>query len=236
LLLFGDTPAGLSALEAAVLAAGGRIGAALPIAQASARLDQQASVDAVVVALVSDHGDMLDRLLDRLDAAAKAGRHASVITIAPDLIGVVTARIDHQDVTLLCEPDEIERTAAIGMALARRRYRLHDMSSDGGTVRLKQLSEEVSRIARTLAALSGEQPRAEIRTVPLADRRQNYTAAPAPTGEVAMIRAMIRGRRLRDQFFDESLFADPAWDMMLDLMAARIEQRQVAVQGNRIRK
>lgn len=44
-----------------------------------------------------------------------------------------------------------------------------------------------------------------------------------------MIRAMIRGRRLRDQFFEATLFADPAWDMMLDLMAARLEQRQVAV-------
>ena len=230
LLLFGDSPAGLSVSEAAARAAGGRIGASLPIAQSLARLDEQASVDAVVVDLVSDHGEMLDRLLDRLDAAAKAGRHASVVSIAPDLIDVVTARIDHQDVTLLCEPDEIERTAAIGMALAQRRYRLHDMGSDGGTVRLQQLSEEVSRIARTLAALSsGEQPRAEIRTVPLADRRQNYSAGPAPTGEVAMIRAMIRGRRLRDQFFDGALFADPAWDMMLDLMAARIEQRQVAV-------
>lgn len=40
---------------------------------------------------------------------------------------------------------------------------------------------------------------------------------------------MIRMRRLRDRFFDASLFADPAWDMLLDLMAARLEGVQVAV-------
>jgi DNA-binding MarR family transcriptional regulator len=39
----------------------------------------------------------------------------------------------------------------------------------------------------------------------------------------------LRVRRMRDQFFDASLFADPAWDMLLDLMAARLERAQVAV-------
>jgi DNA-binding MarR family transcriptional regulator len=40
---------------------------------------------------------------------------------------------------------------------------------------------------------------------------------------------MIRARRLRDQFFRSELFADPAWDMLLDLFAARLEKRKVAV-------
>jgi DNA-binding MarR family transcriptional regulator len=40
---------------------------------------------------------------------------------------------------------------------------------------------------------------------------------------------MIRARRLRDQYFRGDLFADPAWDMLLDLMAARIEKKRVAV-------
>src|SRR4051794_23213626 len=50
-------------------------------------------------------------------------------------------------------------------------------------------------------------------------------------GEVdaATIRREIRGRRLRDHYFRGELFADPAWDMMLDLMAARLENRKVAV-------
>lgn len=46
---------------------------------------------------------------------------------------------------------------------------------------------------------------------------------------IPAIRAMIRARRLRDQFFSGEMFADPAWDMLLDLLLARLEQRTVAV-------
>ena len=47
--------------------------------------------------------------------------------------------------------------------------------------------------------------------------------------EAGRIRAIIRARRLRDRYFGGGLFADPAWDMLLDLMAARLERRRVAV-------
>ena len=43
------------------------------------------------------------------------------------------------------------------------------------------------------------------------------------------VRAILRLRRLRSRFFDPELFADPAWDMLLDLMAARLEDEEVAV-------
>src|SRR3546814_17984132 len=34
-------------------------------------------------------------------------------------------------------------------------------------------------------------------------------------------RELLRFRRLRDRYFAGDLFADPAWDMLLDLYAAR---------------
>ena len=34
---------------------------------------------------------------------------------------------------------------------------------------------------------------------------------------------------MRENYFPASLFADPAWDMLLDLMAARLEGTPVAV-------
>ena len=40
---------------------------------------------------------------------------------------------------------------------------------------------------------------------------------------------MIRARRLRSRFFEEELFADPAWDMLLDLLQAEIAQLRVPV-------
>ena len=40
---------------------------------------------------------------------------------------------------------------------------------------------------------------------------------------------MLRARRLRDRHFPGELFADPAWDMLLDLMAARLAGERVSV-------
>lgn len=45
----------------------------------------------------------------------------------------------------------------------------------------------------------------------------------------AKIRDRIRKRRARSRFFPDDLFADPAWDIMLDLFAAHFEGRQVSV-------
>jgi hypothetical protein len=51
----------------------------------------------------------------------------------------------------------------------------------------------------------------------------------APPVDGAFVRSMIRQRRLRDRFFPADIFADPAWDMLLDLYAARLERRTVSV-------
>ena len=40
---------------------------------------------------------------------------------------------------------------------------------------------------------------------------------------------MIRARRLRNRYFPDDLFADPAWDMLLDLLQAEIAQLRVPV-------
>lgn len=86
------------------------------------------------------------------------------------------------------------------------------------TQRLLELSDQVSRIASSLAQLSqaGMGPPA---------------MAPDGSSEVSLknLRTWIRARRLRSRFFDQDLFADPAWDMMLDLLEAELSQRRVAV-------
>ena len=43
------------------------------------------------------------------------------------------------------------------------------------------------------------------------------------------IRAAIRARRLRAQYFEAGLLEDPAWDMLLDLYAAQLERGRVSV-------
>ncbi|PAX07677.1 hypothetical protein CKY28_08505 [Sphingomonas lenta] len=50
-----------------------------------------------------------------------------------------------------------------------------------------------------------------------------------PVAEPRDLRRAIRSRRLRDEFFMPGLFADPAWDMLLDLYAAELEDQPVSV-------
>lgn len=78
----------------------------------------------------------------------------------------------------------------------------------------------------TLYALS-----AELRAVAdaLAERGEASSASHQIVVDPTLLQSIIRARRLRDKFFDKSLFADPAWDMMLELLAARLEGRAVTV-------
>lgn len=55
--------------------------------------------------------------------------------------------------------------------------------------------------------------------------RQSRTPLPDPR----LTRNVIRARQLRLRFFSPDLFADPAWDMLLDLTLARAEHRRVSV-------
>lgn len=130
---------------------------------------------------------------------------------------------------LLVDPTDIDFAAAISVAMGKPRHQLHDVSRDLEAARLQRLADEVGRIARTLATLSVEAPLPGER---VGDMRPSFLAEPAlPEAEPSAteIRSVIRMRRLRDRFFERDLFADPAWDMLLDLMAARVERVQVAV-------
>jgi DNA-binding MarR family transcriptional regulator len=87
---------------------------------------------------------------------------------------------------------------------------------------LRQLSDEVGRIAATLARLSTG-PATSARPVE-AEVSGDVPDVPAET-----VRAIIRARRLRSRYFDGELFADPAWDMLLDLLQAEISKLRVPV-------
>ncbi len=44
-----------------------------------------------------------------------------------------------------------------------------------------------------------------------------------------LVRQIIANRQLREKYFDSDFLADPAWDMLLDLTAARAEHVRVSV-------
>jgi DNA-binding MarR family transcriptional regulator len=43
------------------------------------------------------------------------------------------------------------------------------------------------------------------------------------------VQTLLRLRQKRDQFFGATLFADPAWDILLELYAAELGQRRISV-------
>jgi hypothetical protein len=85
---------------------------------------------------------------------------------------------------------------------------------------------EQAGTAQHISALSAEAQR-------IADALAALAAASESDGETqvsaAMVRRLIRLRRDRDRHFPADLFGDPAWDMLLDLAAARMEGVDVAV-------
>lgn len=53
--------------------------------------------------------------------------------------------------------------------------------------------------------------------------------AKLPPPDPKLIRRIIRHRQARAKFIDGGLLADPAWDMLLDLTAARAEGKRVSI-------
>ena len=51
----------------------------------------------------------------------------------------------------------------------------------------------------------------------------------AVTVNAELVRAMLSARRARASHFGEGLFADPAWDILLELYAAHLSQVRVSV-------
>ena len=225
-LVIGSGPASLARAEAAVAAAGCRMLGPVDVGAAEERLELQASLAAALLEVDEDGGPTLDALLHRLSAGVEAGHYGAVVIAPRELTDVVAARAPNA--IHLCEPTQAERITAIHTAGAPRAFRLNDIGAENRELRLRQLSDEVGRIAEVLARLS------EGRAAAATSKGVDAPPQPPPehdTGAVtaAEVRALIRARRLRDQFFTPELFADPAWDMLLDLYAARLEYKLVAV-------
>lgn len=88
----------------------------------------------------------------------------------------------------------------------------------------RELLRMRSTLDRIIAGLgSADQP-------PVA-RGDSPRPAVDPAAHRGLARSLYRARRRRAGVFPEAsaLFAEPAWDMMLDLYLARIEGRQVSV-------
>lgn len=187
--------------------------------------------------------------LARLDVRAARSGAQLVISTTVEALDDVFACCDQSDPQILVDPSRAERVIALGRVLAKvPNLRLRELAEDD-RLTLLRLTEQVSEIAQRLERLSGAQ------RVPFGDALIRGDgafrfASPAPgyggpddgdaedrlarssrppLPDPRLVRRIIRQRQLRARFFDAGLFADPAWDMLLDLTAARVEHTRVSV-------
>lgn len=221
-------------LARSVEAAGGRVQCRLDLSSARHWLHDDRTTSAIFVGIGGlVDSDTLD-LVSHLSMKADQLHRPTVMRTRMEAVDRVAAHAFGRYVTLLCEPHPDEQMSAVSLALSEARAGFSDLPGEMDPQRLRRLADEVSRIARTLAALSGPRP-SSLAATAVEDAPFAYRAEPQDLADIAGslksedTRRLLRLRRLRDNYFDGTLFADPAWDMLLDLMAARLEQAQVAV-------
>ena len=223
ILVGASSEAAMERALRAVEAAGCRVGDKMTVEAASDRIALQVAATAIWLEFDRDCGSAMDEALDRVRQGVVEGRFAAVVSSTAALIDPISARIEGA-VDVIVDADDAERCAALALATAQTDQfgRLSDIASDRSAERLRQLSDEVNRIASTLARLSNG-PAPSVRPT---EALQNDNA---PEVSAETVRAVIRARRMRTRFFSENLFADPAWDMLLDLLQAEIAQLRVPV-------
>lgn len=156
-------------------------------------------------------------LIAWLAAPAQGGMPVILLTEAGS-IDAAGAILAHNIIAFIAiEQAEADLDRTIAEALHRKAGGVAEREDRFQTQRrvdLEALREDAERMARALAELLGE--------------RGREPSARRPV-DAPRIRAHIRARRLRERFFPADLFADPAWDILLDLAAAEREGVRVSV-------
>lgn len=174
--------------------------------------------------------------LARLDMrVARSGTQLIVLTSMRALDGVFAA-FDQSAPQILVDSTRADQVVAVGRIAGHADNRRVRDLSEQDRLALLRLSEQVDAIAQRLDGLEST-PVHSASVFRLSDKGEEYHVEQAPKPaprRVALpnprvVRRVIQQRQARAKFFDAELFADPAWDMLLDLTAAKGEKAQVSV-------
>ncbi len=215
------------------------------IVQNGTSQDRTSHFDLLLINLTSISERPVQELSNIASYLEASGANALIWTNM-ELLDAVYAVMPIYQCHFLVGASDAEAMLMMSGAIRRGKMeQLHDNSKNAEFGALHRISNELASFARTLSKLAEyDEPPAR----GLAERPVSFRAAPAslmqpfPTGSVSadiaatapiisasFIRDTIKLRRLRDSRFDADLFADPAWDILLDLLAARLEGKTVSV-------
>ena len=189
--------------------------------------------------------------LARLDSRAGNSGAQLVISTSIDSLDSVFGCCAQSYPQILVNATRSDRVIALGRVLASMsQMRVRELTEDD-RLTLLRLTEQVGHIAERLDKMEGARPWGSGKTAdggvfrfespgdgyqPDGYASQGIRAKGElvrkprpPLPDARLIRQIIAQRKAREQFFDAELFADPAWDMLLDLTAARVERQRVCV-------
>ena len=244
LSVFADRPHVLGQLRDDAVAAGFRIteaGALTSLLEGEARpLGELVLVDCPA----PDAATLA--VLTRLDLRAAHSGTQLIVSTSVAGLDAVFGCLDQSSPQLLVDPSRADRVIALGRAMAgAAQLRVRELSEEDRLVLLR-LTEQVGQIAQRLEKLEGpvrdfgsgnadsvfrfESPRTTFAGGDGDDGSARLVrASRPPLPDPRLLRRIIRQRQLRARYFDGDLFGDPAWDMLLDLTAARAEHTRVSV-------
>lgn len=204
--------------------------------------DARALGEVVLVDCPAPDGAALAALA-RLDLRAAHAGTQLIVSTSVGALDDVFGCLDQSAPQILVDPSRAERVVALGRVLGRvAGSRLRELSEEDRLMLLR-LTEQVGQIAHRLERLEGpaerregdsafrfESPRPAFAGAEVEDSSARLIrAARPPLPDPRLVRRIIRQRQARARFFDGDLFGDPAWDMLLDLTAARAEHSRVSV-------
>ena len=194
--------------------------------------------------------------LSRLDVRAAHCGAQLIVSTRLEVLDDVFGCLDQSAPQILIEPSRAERVIALGRVLGHLSgMRLRELGEEDRLMLLR-LTEQVGQIAERLERLDGSRPDSSSLDGAMGgagaenggnsifrfgDARRGFSgqdedagsrllrASQPPLPDPRLVRRIIRQRQLRARFFDGDLFGDPAWDMLLDLTAARAEHMRVSV-------
>ena len=138
----------------------------------------------------------------------------------------------------LVDADDVEAMPILAGVFERGSMdRLHDRDRDVEFGSPHRISDELAVFERTLARMAEPEQQNAVSDKPVSFRpapQGSFLGFPRSTAmaiddATVNLRDIIKQRRLRDRFFQPDLFADLAWDILLDLKAAAQEGQQVSV-------
>lgn len=177
-------------------------------------------------------------MLARLDQTARRSGTRLIVSTSVEALDCVFSCMDQSEPILLVDPDRAERVLALGRVMATfGQTRLRELSEDDRLMLLR-LTEQVGQIAGQIQRLGPGSGAGTSGSGPVFDfgQRVETKAGEATKADTppempppALVRRILRQRQQRGRFFEGDLFADPAWDMLLDLTASQGEGKRVSV-------